>query len=129
MKKNINGMPFDFEQLFTESEVITATDASIGIVDLKGLGFGKGSLVIDAVALDLADADETYVFKLELSETLAFTVAVEALTRDILAVGRDIVPINNQIAGTMYRYARLSAVLAGTTPSITLTSFISEEVI
>ena len=129
-KRNIAGFPLDALQIFGESENITASGVIGDVVDLKGYGFGQGSCVFDVILAEDGDGDETYEVVLELSDDLAFSVPVaygsRAITRGQL--GRDFFPMNNQVNETLYRYARLSGVLAGTTPSLTVTAFLSEEV-
>ena len=129
-KRNIAAFPLDIEQLFGEDVNITTSGVIGSVVDLKGYGFGKGCVVIDVKLAEDGDADETYAVALELSDDLAFSVPVEYGRRSIARgqLGRDFFPMNNQIDATMYRYARVSGDLAGTTPSLTVTSFLSEEV-
>jgi len=130
MKKNINAMPIDALQIFAENTNITASGVFGAVVDLKGLGFGKATLVMDVAVADAADADEVYSVGVEFSEDLAFSTPVQDQVIDIPrgVLGRKLQPINNQIGDTMYRYVRLNLVLAGTTPSLTMTSFISEDI-
>ena len=129
--RNVNAAPFDIEQLYAEDLNITASGALGAVVDLKGYGFGKGTIVADVSVSDDADADETYVIAHELSDDLAFTVPVQdwAITLTPGELGRVLMePMNNQIGGVMYRYSRLTAVLAGTTPSLTGTYFLTESI-
>ena len=130
-KRNVGAFPLDIDLLFGESENITATGVIGAVVDLKGYGFGKFAAVVDVLVSDDADADETYVVSLELSDDLAFSVPVEYAARILVpgALGRQFIPANNQIDATMYRYARLKGTLAGTSPSLTVTGFLSEPVL
>lgn len=129
-KRNVNAMPLDAEQLIAENEVVAASGAVGNVIDLKGYGYGKGSLVLDVIASDDANGDETYSVALELSDDLAFTVPVLALSVDLPRgdLGRRIQEFSNQIGDTMYRYARVNVTVGGTSPSVTLTAFISEVV-
>ena len=130
-KRMIAAFPLDILLLFGESIVKTASGVVGNVVDLKGYGFGQFSTVLDILASDDADADETYVLTLELSDDEAFTAPVEYSSRTLVAgaLGRQFFPANNQIDATMYRYARINSTLGGTTPSLTVTAFLSEPVI
>ena len=128
--RNVAAMPIDAEQIYAEDLNKTASAVLGDVVDLKGYGFGKGTLVLDIKVSDDADADETYAIVHELSDDLAFSSPVEDVTINLVpgALGRRFEPINNQIDGVMYRYSRLRAVLAGTTPSLTGTYFLGESI-
>lgn len=129
-KRNVAAMPLDAEQIYAEDLNVTASGVLGVPVDLKGYGFGKGTLVMDIKVSDTGDADETYAIVHELSDDLAFTVPVEDFTITLVPgeLGRKLEPMNNQIGDTMYRYSRLRSVLAGTTPSLTGTYFLSETI-
>ena len=137
MKKNMNQLPIDSLQIFGENANLTASGVIGAVVDTKGLGWGKGTIVLDVkVAVD-TDATETYEVVVEWSTDLAFTVPVRDVSLLIASgdVGRRFEPVNNQISGAaessdaMYRYVRLSAVLAGTAPDLTLTAYLSETIV
>ena len=88
MKKNVNALIFDAEQeLAPNGTNLTASGVLGAAVDLKGLGFGKGTVVLNVESIDTADADETYSFDIEMSEDEAFTVPVKAGNIDVQAVG------------------------------------------
>lgn len=128
--RNINAAPFDIEQLYAENLAVSSAGSNAlgGVIDLKGYGYGKGVIVMDITLAEDGDADETYEIVHELSDDAAFTVAVEDFTVPVPAgfTSRMFEPMNNQIGGVMYRYSRLRAVLAGTTPAMTGTYFLSE---
>jgi len=134
MKKNMNSLPIDALQIFGENTNITASGVIGAVVDTKGLGWGKGTLVLDVKLAEDGDADETYAVAVEWSTDEAFTVPILDVTIPVTRgdVGRKFEPVNNQVAGAldssdaMYRYVRLSGVLAGTTPSLTVTAYLSE---
>jgi hypothetical protein len=137
MKKNMNQLPIDALQIFGENTNITASGNIGAVVDTKGLGWGKGALVLDVKLADDTDGNETYAVVVEWSTDLAFTSPVKDFTIDITRgdVGRRFEPINNQVAGAaegddaMYRFVRLRGVLVGTTPSLTMTAYLSETII
>ena len=130
-KRNVAAMPIDIEQLYAEDLNITASAVLGQVVDLKGYGFGKGTVVMDVVTVD-TDASETYDIVHELSDDAAFTSpgcrrydpgcgryqsATQSSSRSTTKIG-----------ATMYRYSRLRAVLAGTAPDLTGTYFLSESI-
>lgn len=129
-KRNVAGMPLDALQIYAEDLNKTATAVLGAVVDLKGYGFGKGTIVIDISVSDDADADETYEIIHELSDDLAFTVPVKDFSITLVPgeLGRTLEPMNNQIGPTMYRYSRLRVVIAGTSPSLTGTYFLSQSI-
>lgn len=129
-KRNVAGMPLDALQIYAEDLNVIASGVLGDVVDLKGYGFGKGTLVLDIKVSDDADADEEYSIVHEMSDDDAFTVAVEDFTITLTPgeLGRKLEPINNQIGDTMYRYSRLRAVISGTTPSLTGTYFLSQSI-
>lgn len=117
----------------------------------SGAGRTEGMWCIDVTAIDFASADETYKLHLFGSNDVAFGNGnVELLAfHDLAAVtaGRQVATIlgaspaipPTNIAGTIfqfpftnlmqrivYRYLRAYAVIGGTTPTITLTSWISK---
>ena len=128
--RNVAAMPIDAEQIYAEDLNVTASGVLGSPVDMKGYGFGKGTLVLDIAVSDDTTGDELYDIVHELSDDLAFTVPVEDITITLVPgeLGRKLEPINNQIGGVMYRYSRLRAVLAGTTPILTGTYFLGESI-
>jgi len=134
MKQNARQMVLDAEQLFGEAETLTSTGVIGSSINLKGgLGLGSGTIVLIITALDIATGDETYDIDIEVSTDNATWVKwgsisdaeIQALTA---GDGRVLKPFHNQ-GSEMYNYVRLNATLAGTTPSITLTAFLSETMI
>ncbi len=95
------------------------------ILDL-GDGNWMGDLMIDVTALEVATGDELYIIGLQLSGQSDFASdIVEAvsvhmgdatkLAGDIDSpLGRYTVPMNNDFAGTVRRYARLYVTISGT---------------
>jgi cytolysin (calcineurin-like family phosphatase) len=109
-------------------------------------------VVCDVSACDVASADEGYNLQILGSNSSSFASGVALLGNLALgstnattgigsgtggldtakSVGRHIVTVRNRVststagASTVYRYVRLNIETRGTTPSITLTSFISK---
>jgi len=115
---------------FTSAQALTSSAALTDTIDLgqdRDLGPGEPMwwvIQLD-VASDGANSDETYSFALQTDDTSAFS---SPTTLDTIVVPR------STAAGTRYwvglpqnneRHLRVSATLAGTTPSVTVTSFIT----
>lgn len=99
------------------------------VLDL-GDGSMQGEVVIDVTALEIADNDEIYDIVFQLSNVAAFATDTDIWDRVSLTlsaaevkrtdangdsvIGRYILPVDNEMAGTVYRYARLYTVVAGT---------------
>jgi len=124
----INKTLDDSGQTLKAAGLIAAPAACTPIADL-GAGFVEGNIVIDVTALEL-NADEIYDIILQLSpdaaygtdtnirEKLGISLSAAEVKRSDAnvddVIGRYIVPFNNDHAGTIYRYARLYTVVAGT---------------
>lgn len=113
---------------------------------VEQVAYTKGDLVIDVTAFDFTTGDETAQVILQLSDRSDFDesmgvvvnkcvalamgddggVAAGAGADDDSATGRNVVGVDNEHKGTVYRYARLFVVVAGTTPSITFSAFWAE---
>ncbi len=109
--------------------VIAASAAVATILDL-GDGFVEGNIVIDVTALEIASNDEIYDIVAQLSPDAAFGTAGNIVERCSLtlcalevtrtdaakdaAIGRYILPFDNEFGGTLFRYLRLYTVVAGT---------------
>lgn len=134
MEQNARQLIFDAEQLFAEGVTKTASGAIGNSVDLKGLMLNHGTIVANLTALDIADGNETYDIDIEVSTDDATWVKWGCITdAELKAVaasgdGRILKPFHNQ-GSEMYRYVRLNGTLAGTTPSITLTAYLSEKLV
>jgi hypothetical protein len=134
-------MAFAEDLNLTASAVVQFAAANVQL-DL-GDGYYEGDLVIDATVLDVASNDEAYTFILEGCNTSGFGAgSIEALAMKRLEdpasagalgamnvehpIGRYVIPFNNNApVGTPYRYLRLNVIIAGTTPSVTFSAFIS----
>jgi hypothetical protein len=134
MEQNARQMILDVEQLFAEGVTVTASGAIGSSVDLKGLGLHNGTVCVLVSALDVANADETYDIDIEVSTDNATWVKAGCISDvELKAVaasgaGRLYKPFHNQ-GSEMYKYVRLNGALAGTTPSMTITAFLSEKLV
>ena len=95
------------------------------ILDL-GDGLVDGFLVIDLSACEVATGDEIYTVSVEGSNVAAMSSGSVCLAKKVFgnlvvpmdaalsAAGRYVVPFRNEEAGTVFRYVRLSNLVAGT---------------
>ena len=124
-----------------DGAAITSTETGSIILDL-GPGLVEGYLVLDITALDVTTGDEAYSFMLEGSPDAAFGTAGNIRVVSELrvggatftapngaadAVGRFVIPFRNERNGTIYRYARLYTLLAGTSPSVDFSGFLAKD--
>jgi len=106
------------------------------IVDL-GAGRVEGAVVIDVSAIETDTGDEKYELELQLSNDAAFAagnVVAEVVklgdssttgSSADSGTGRREMPFTNEVAGTIYRYARMYTRIAGTIATgINYTAFI-----
>ena len=116
--------------------VDASTDGSI--VDL-GAGLVDGFLVIDMSACEVADGNEIYTVSLEGSNVAATNSGSVCLAKKVFgnlvvpmdaalsADGRYVVPFRNEEGGTVYRYVRISTLVAGTVATgINFSAFIAK---
>ena len=124
------------------SAAVTASAAGSVIADL-GAGLVEGYLVIDVTAIDIVGNDEIYDIVLQLSSDAAFGTAANIKEKCAIslgaeetkrtdcdeddAIGRYILPFDNEVNGTVYRYARIYTVCAGATQSITYSARIAKK--
>ena len=95
------------------------------IIDL-GAGMVDADLVIDMTACEVASGNEIYTISLEGSTVAAMSSTSVCLAKKVFgnlvvpmdaalsASGRYVVPFRNEEGGALYRYVRLSMVVAGT---------------
>lgn len=120
--------------------------SSAQVLDL-GSGNVHGDVVVDVSAIKISANDEIYTIYLQLSsdadfgtagnihDAAAFVIgAKEALFSDSDkdgVIGRYLLGLRNDmsLAGvpTTYRYARLYAVIGGTSPSITFSAYLAKQ--
>jgi len=128
----------DSLELMAETSVVASADKTI--VDL-GAGLVDGFVVIDMTAnAEVASTDEYYTVSLEASNVAAMSSGSVCLVKkvfgnnivpmdaDCYLAGRYVIPFRNEEAGTVYRYVRLSIVVAGTidTTGITMSAFLAK---
>jgi hypothetical protein len=127
------------EQLFSDSQALTATGASTNIIDLGATGtvlnapaalvrdIGKGNPIPIIVNLDVAAGGTTPTLDIavQIDTTDAFSSATTVATAEQVAGGAagDSVYLDVYLPeGTNERYLRLNYTLGGTTPTYTLTA-------
>jgi hypothetical protein len=114
---------YDHATLLKAAGLVAASAAGSVILDL-GDGLMEGDLIIDISALEVATGDEIYTISLEGSAVAAMTSGSVELARAVFgnnpapadadtAVGRHLVPVRNELNGTLYRYVRLHTTVAG----------------
>lgn len=135
---------YDNLLLLKDAGAVTATgvgqvSASNRILDSGSGAYHRGSVVIDVTAIDVSSADESYRLELQGSTSPTFASGIRALATVILGAaavapggvasvtGAYILPFSNEYTGTLYRYFRMSHTIAGTTPSINYTAFLSQQ--
>lgn len=131
--------PMDKETTFVEDLVLTATAATLNNKILKvGKGRQDFTWVLQVDAIDIASNDESYRFILQGSNTADFSGTKENLGEIHLGaaavrlggarasvVGRYAQGLANDVVGD-WDYVRVNAIVAGTTPSITVSSWITK---
>lgn len=131
---------YDHSLLLKDAGAIAADAAAQvgGQNRILNLGAGRydGVVIVDVTAIDVANADELYLLKYQVSTSPTFAsgiVTVASLVLGALAVtgnsahsgvGRYELPVHSEILGTIYPYARMFTDVGGTTPSINYTAFL-----
>lgn len=124
-------MFLDSLQLYSDAQALTATAVSTNVIDHKqdrNLGIGEPLVVVVVVdvALDRTTGDETYSVTLQTDDNEAFGSPTTVVTLSLLTY----------TAGTKFvifvpadllteRYTRLNYTLGGTTPTGTVTAFLT----
>lgn len=114
---------YDHALLLKAAGLVAASAPGSVILDL-GDGLMDCDLVLDVSAIEVASNDEIYTVTLEGSTVAAMTSGSVALAEITLGnapapadadtgVGRHIVPVRNELNGTLYRYVRINTVVAG----------------
>lgn len=116
---------------FSVAQALTATAASTNVVDLgsdRDVGPGRPLWVVVQVdvAADGTTGDETYSAALQTSNTEGSgyaDIATVSVARGTAAGSRYVigVPYTNQ------RYLRMNYTLGGTTPTVTLSAFLTDQ--
>lgn len=134
---------YDAELLLEDGDgALTASaagqvDSAAKIVDLGAAVRIAGEIVIDISAITINDNNEIYEIALQGSSSATFASVIQELAvvqvgaKEVLsgdidsATGRITIPFRNDPIGTPYRYLRAYVTIAGTTPSITFTAYLS----
>jgi len=121
---------YDNDLLLKDAGLVAASAAatvggSAAILDL-GQAMWHGDLCIDFNAIEFDTADETYDILLQLSSKADFASDIvtkvscpkgdarNAADVDQNDLGLEVIPCNNKVGDTIYRYARLYTVVGGT---------------
>jgi hypothetical protein len=122
-------MYVDAQQLLSDAQALTATAASTNYIDLgvdRDMGPGESwsiCLSVD-VAADFTTGDETYSFAVQTDDNTSFSSATTLSTVAILASALTAGSKHMLFVGlTNERYIRVNYTLAGTTPTVTVTTF------
>lgn len=127
-------MIMDERLLFSDGQALTGTAASTNVVDLTtARQIGKGRPLYLVITLDVAaddtTGDETYSAQLQTDDNEAFSSAA--------SLGGAITITRGDPAGTKYvatipyenveRYLRINYTLGGTTPTVTLNAWLTDQ--
>jgi hypothetical protein len=130
----------DAQQLFSDAQALVATAVSTNVLDLssdRNIGQGEPMAVVINVdvAADVASGDETYQFDVQADDAAAFaspiviarrvfavTGAPSEPTSRLAADSRVVIPIGSDLSPE--RALRVNYTLGGTTPSITVTTYL-----
>lgn len=117
---------------------LLASSADGTILDL-GPGLVDGFLVIDASAIEIDSGNEIYTVSLEGSTVAAMSSTSVCLAKKVFGnlvvpmdaalstANRYVIPFRNEEGGTLYRYVRLSTLIAGTIATgINFSAFIAK---
>lgn len=103
-------------------------DSVAKVLDLGASSYLEGIVVVDATAIEVDSSNEKYEIEWQLSSDSDFGTAGNVRCAGVLklgdssvngsgadsAAGRYELPVSNEFAGTVYRYARLYTRIAGT---------------
>lgn len=114
---------YDGALVLKEAGLVAATAAGSLILDL-GDGLTLADLIVDVSALEVATGDEIYTVALEGSNVAAMTSGSVTLAAKALgnapapadadtSTGRHLIPVTNELNGTLYRYVRIHTTVAG----------------
>ena len=118
---------------------LVAASADGSILDL-GAGIVEGYIVVDLTACEVATGDEIYTVSLEGANVSTMSSGSVCLAKKVFgnlvvpmdaalsAAGRYAIPFRNEEAGTIYRYVRLSTLVAGTVATgINFSAFLASD--
>ncbi len=126
-------MLIDSRLEFSDGQALTGSAASTNIVDLgqdRDIGPGRTLylvLTVD-VAADTANGNETYAVALETDSSAAFSSETVLVSRTIAAAdlsqgSQHVIPVTL----TNERFLRVNYTLGGTTPSVTVNAWLSDQ--
>jgi len=139
-------MYVDSQSLFADAQALTATAVGTNVIDLgvaRSIGNGEPMAVLFVVdvAADQTTGDEDYTFEVEYSSVAAQTSGYVTMGRrvyesgtpgapaqdaDLLVAGyRFAIPIPPTGAGDDEQYLGIRSTLAGTSPTITITAYLT----
>jgi hypothetical protein len=124
-------MLLDAQLQFSAAQALTATAVSTNVIDLGavrqiGVGEPLSILVCVIVAADFTTANETYQIDIQTDDNSAFSSAT-TLSSTILTAAQLTLGAVRAIAVPRYnmeRYLRLNYTLGGTTPTVTLSTWL-----
>jgi hypothetical protein len=144
MARNQKDFTFDAKLLLQDvTAAITASAAGTVATVAKVLDVGAARLdarvIVDVSSIDTVTGDESYRIRIQGSNTADLSTGVVELaalelggatpTGDTAAdaVGRREIAFTNEVNGVVYRYIRVYALIAGTTPSLIYTAFVVQQ--
>lgn len=111
--------------LLLKATGLLASSTDSTIIDL-GEGLVDGFVVLDVSAVEIASGNEIYTVSLEGSNVAAMDSGSVCLAKKVFGnlvvpmdaalsdAGRYVIPFRNEEGGTIFRYVRLSTLVAGT---------------
>lgn len=132
---------FTYDDALNLRDSASLTSSADGTILDLGAGLVDGYLVVDLVSAEIATGNEIYTVSLEGSNVAAMTSGSVALAKKVFGnlvvpmdgalstAGRYVIPFRNEEGGNLYRYVRLSNVVAGTIDStgIVFSAFIAKK--
>lgn len=139
-------MIIDAQLLFSDAQAVTSTAVGTNVIDLTidrspGNGEPMGVVFVVDVAADQTTGDEDYTFDVEYASDAAQTTARKLVGRRVFESGTPTAPAQDAdllVAGFKFviplpptslteseRYLGIRYVTAGTSPTITVTSFLA----
>ena len=124
-------MILDAQNRYSAAQALTATAVSTDVIDHssdRNLGHGEPLVVLIKVdvAADAGNSDETYSIALQTDDNVGFssaaTVGTVTIARGAVAGTTVYIPLPPDLS--IERFTRLNYTLAGTTPSVTLSSYL-----
>lgn len=125
-------MLMDSRLEFAVAQALTATGASTNVIDFsrdRNVGRGRDLYLVYQVdvAADGTTGDETYSVDLETDDNAAHSSAETLLTFTIARGAAAGTRVVHRIPNDNQRYMRLNSTLAGTTPTITYSAWLTDQ--